>query len=79
MHFSEEKSRIHFEMLEPRLLDRMGLIKFDFDIVNERVLQELQSKLDIKTNRLTAGIQGWKLHLTAAAENRRQTPYLWSI
>lgn len=57
MHFSEEKSRIHFEMLEPRLLDRMGLIKFDFDIVNERVLQELQSKLDIKTNRLTAGIQ----------------------
>ena len=53
MQFSDEKSRIHFEMLEPRLVDRMGLIKFDIDIVNDKVLEELRSKLDMKTNRLT--------------------------
>ena len=57
MQFSDEKSRIHFEMLEPRLVDRMGLIKFDIDIVNEKVLEELQSKLDVKTNRLSVDMK----------------------
>eukprot|EP00438_Fugacium_kawagutii_P016713 Skav227657 [mRNA] locus=scaffold58:543579:546209:- [translate_table: standard] len=54
MQFSDEKSRIHFEMLEPRLVDRMGLIKYEIDILNEQVLEELQGKVDVKTNRLTA-------------------------
>lgn len=57
MQFSDEKSRIHFEMLEPRLVDRMGLIKFHIDIVNEKVLEELHSKLDVKTNRLSVDMK----------------------
>ena len=61
VHFSDTLSRIHFEMLEPRLVDRMGLMKFEVDIVNEQVLAELQSKLDTKSNRLTAPIAGTPL------------------
>ncbi|CAK9081310.1 unnamed protein product [Durusdinium trenchii] len=61
IHFGDSLSRIHFEMLEPRVVDRMGLMKFEVEIVNERVLEELQSKLDMKSNRLTASVHGTPL------------------
>ena len=61
MHFSEEQSRISFEMLKPRLVDRLGLMKFQVDILNEAVLDAIRSKLDVKTNRLTCGVDGTPL------------------
>ena len=61
MHFSEQQSRISFEMLKPRLVDRMGLMKFQLDILNESVLDAIRSKLDMKTNRLTASVEATPL------------------
>ncbi|CAE8626978.1 unnamed protein product [Polarella glacialis] len=57
----DNMSRVKFELLQPRLSERMGLMKFEMQITSSAVLQQLQEKLDLKSNRLMASIPGTPL------------------
>ncbi|CAJ1444711.1 unnamed protein product [Effrenium voratum] len=61
VHFSDAFCRIRFDLQKPRLVDRMGLIKFEVDITSRKVLDELRSKVDVKTNRLLGSVDNTPL------------------
>ena len=55
-NFKDEFSKIKFDVVEPRLVDRLGLIKTEVSLTNLALCRQVADALDLRTNRLSAPI-----------------------
>jgi len=51
-------SRLKFELVSPKLTERMGLVKFEVKLTSMQAVRELREKLDLRTNRLMSAVTG---------------------
>ena len=59
--FHDSLSKMTFDLVSPKLQERMGLVKFEVKVEDLRIIDELATKMDLKTSRLTAPIHGTEL------------------
>merc|ERR1719160_736089 len=50
-----------FDLVSPKLQERMGLVKYTVEVEDYRTVDELAAKMDLKTSRITAPVQGTEL------------------